>query len=238
MKSSRSSAATDLFPPVPSRSTLAYRAPPLAFCSPCWRAAPGATCSTRRYRVRRRPMGPILAALFELGCPSSPGGRARPSVSPSRAPAARRPCRAARRRLQPVRSGLMMAAPLMTAGLRIALTTDPVFASLPRSHRGSHGRVRRGRGSGGDGLIGGSTGGVFGGGSLRRRARCLDGVVLLRRCRHLWRPRAHRGARAGERTRRSGVRRCAGAHGAESSSPPTMSRCAPWRVAGRRCRYE
>ena len=94
---------------------------------------PVLACGTGRYvldaavPMRRRPMGPILAALFELGAQLTEEGE------PDHLPVAieGRPLRGGRVALRgdvssQFVSGLMMAAPLMTAGLRISLTTDPV----------------------------------------------------------------------------------------------------------------
>ncbi len=94
---------------------------------------PVLACGTGRYvldaavPMRRRPMGPILAALFELGAQLTEEGE------PDHLPIAieGRPLRGGRVALRgdvssQFVSGLMMAAPLMTAGLRISLTTDPV----------------------------------------------------------------------------------------------------------------
>jgi 3-phosphoshikimate 1-carboxyvinyltransferase len=94
---------------------------------------PVLACGTGKYLLdaalpmRRRPMGPILAALFELGAQLTEEGE------PDHLPLSieGRPLRGGRVALRgdvssQFVSGLMMAAPLMTAGLRISLTTDPV----------------------------------------------------------------------------------------------------------------
>ena len=94
---------------------------------------PVLACGTGKYLLdaalpmRKRPMGPILAALFELGAQLTEEGE------PDHLPVSieGRPLRGGRVALRgdvssQFVSGLMMAAPLMTAGLRISLTTDPV----------------------------------------------------------------------------------------------------------------